>query len=603
MEPTRVSHYELRRLLGRGGMGEVYEALDLKARRAVALKFIAPELAADPDSFRRFEAEAHNAAALHHPHIATLFEFEPEGERPFIAMELVGGQSLRERLRSGALPLAEALIVARDVASALAYAHRRNIVHRDIKPENLMFDEEGRTKVMDFGLARAMLASRLTTTGTTLGTPSYMSPEAVAGRTGPPGDVFALGLVVHEMLTGNQVFTGESPLSVMFAIANTDAPPLRSQLPDLPQDVEDVVRGLLERDAGKRIDAATAARELARLTGSPLPALESAMRTPAATVDVEARTMEIASGPRTTQTTQPILTPGGTNPSTAATEVIQPERRRLNPALLVAVAFVMSGLGLGAWGMLTWQRSGGAKKHQQAVFLNNQAVAVLDSSRTADQESRPDLLIRAQSLAVAALARDPRYDAARLNLGTILDARGQVDSAMAVLGQVAQRKNQDPKVLAMALYNMGDIDLRSGAADQALTRLRRSFDLDSSSAPAYNMLGLALIQAHQANEALPLLERGAARFPGAAPLEKNAGFAAMELQDDAKALMHLSQAIAADSDYGPAYGLRARVRAKLGDRTGALTDWRSFLASHPVDAERADVERALAQLGVAVTTP
>ncbi|TMQ51853.1 MAG: serine/threonine protein kinase [Candidatus Eisenbacteria bacterium] len=228
MENARVSHYELRHLLGRGGMGEVYEAFDLKAKRPVALKFVAPELAAEPEAFRRFESEALNAAALNHPHIATLYEFEPEGERPFIAMELVAGPSLRDRITAGPLGLQESLEVARDVAAALAYAHRRGIVHRDIKPENLMFDEEGRIKVMDFGLARALMASRLTLTGSSLGTPSYMSPEsAQQGSAGTPSDVFALGLVLSEMLTGQQTFHGDSPLAVMYAIVNAAPPPLR----------------------------------------------------------------------------------------------------------------------------------------------------------------------------------------------------------------------------------------------------------------------------------------------------------------------------------------------------------------------------------------
>src|SRR5258706_7971053 len=181
MEHSRISHYEVGRRLGRGGMGEVYEAMDRDLARRVALKFVAPELAADADALKRFEREARAAAALNHPHIATLFAFERDAERTFIAMELVGGESLRDRIRRGPLPVAEALAIARDVAGALALAHRRGIVHRDVKPENVMFDEDGVVKLMDFGLARAVQASRLTTTGSTLGTAAYMPPESVRG--------------------------------------------------------------------------------------------------------------------------------------------------------------------------------------------------------------------------------------------------------------------------------------------------------------------------------------------------------------------------------------------------------------------------------------
>ena len=152
MENTRISHYEVGRKLGRGGMGEVYEAVDLDLGRRVALKFVAPELSADSESLKRFEREARSAAALHHPHIATLFAFERAEGRPFIAMELLDGESLRARIVRGHLPVAEALAVARDVAEALALAHPRGIAHPDNKPENLMFDEDGAVKVKDFGL-------------------------------------------------------------------------------------------------------------------------------------------------------------------------------------------------------------------------------------------------------------------------------------------------------------------------------------------------------------------------------------------------------------------------------------------------------------------
>src|SRR5438094_5045768 len=189
MEGTRVSHYEIVRLIGRGGMGEVYEALDLDLGRKVALKFIAAELAAEAEAFRRFEREARLAAALNHPHIATLFAFAREEGRPFIVMELMEGESLRARLAGGPLALPIALGIGRDVASALAHAHGRGIIHRDIKPENLMFDRDGIAKVTDFGLAKATQASRLTMTGASLGTAAYMAPESLRGESGAPADV------------------------------------------------------------------------------------------------------------------------------------------------------------------------------------------------------------------------------------------------------------------------------------------------------------------------------------------------------------------------------------------------------------------------------
>ncbi|HKQ57566.1 MAG TPA: serine/threonine-protein kinase, partial [Candidatus Eisenbacteria bacterium] len=245
MEHTRISHYELGRRLGRGGMGEVYEALDVDLDRRVALKFVAPELAADADALKRFEREARAAAALNHPHIAILYAFERDGDRSFIAMELVGGDSVRDRIQRGPLPIHAALTIARDAAGALALAHRRGIAHRDVKPENLMFDEDGAVKLMDFGLARAIQASRMTATGSTLGTAAYMPPESVRDGAGAPGDVFSLGVTLHEMLSGALPFSGDSPLAMLYTIANEPPKPLRDVRPDAPKAVEGLILRML----------------------------------------------------------------------------------------------------------------------------------------------------------------------------------------------------------------------------------------------------------------------------------------------------------------------------------------------------------------------
>jgi serine/threonine protein kinase len=276
MENTRILHYEILRLLGRGGMGEVYEARDTKLQRRVALKFIAPGLSADVASAQRFEREALSAAALSHPHIATLYALEHDGRAVFIAMELITGGSLRERMAQGPFAIPDALAIARDVAAALAHAHRRGIAHRDIKPENLMFNEEGAVKVMDFGLAHAVQASRLTLTGSTLGTAAYMAPESTRGAIGAPADVFALGVVLYEMMTGALPFPGEHPLAQLYMIANEEPRPLRAIRPEVAPEVEAAVARLLIKDPEQRPDAATVARELSVLTGVAPPAAEPA---------------------------------------------------------------------------------------------------------------------------------------------------------------------------------------------------------------------------------------------------------------------------------------------------------------------------------------
>ena len=469
MENARVSHYELRRLLGRGGMGEVHEAFDLKARRPVALKFVAPELAADPDAFRRFDSEAVHAAALNHPHIATLFEFEPEGERPFIAMELVPGPSLRERIDAGLLEILDALGIARDVAAALAYAHRRGIVHRDIKPENLMFDEEGRIKVMDFGLARALLASRLTVTGTSLGTPAYMSPESVQqGSGGPPSDVFALGLVLVEMLTGKQVFVGESPLAVMYAIASVEPPPLRELRPDAPEVVERLAARLLDKDPARRPDAASAARELAELTGMSVSQLalgpaESGAPAPRGK-DVGASASGGAGLGAAAETPVHPGAPAGERETSSA------PRRGTRAAAMAAAALVTAVVA--ALGLLWMSQSASVRRErrQEAVELNNRAHTALQSGDLAE----------AERLVSLALGRDPSFGEALFNRAVLLDRRGSVDSAAGLYAALIRSQAKNDGLVALVLYNLGDIDLRSGAPEQAVQHLAQSFARDSS---------------------------------------------------------------------------------------------------------------------------
>src|SRR5262249_17120956 len=193
--------------------------------------------------------------------------FEREGGRPFIAMELVPGERLRDRITRGPLPLDDALGIAREVAAALALAHARGIVHRDIKPENLMFDEHGAVKVMDFGLAHSPEASRITPPGSPRGTAAYRAPASIPGRIEAPADVFALGLVLHEMLAGTPAFAGESPLALLYSIANQEPRPLRGARPDLPEAVEDLVRRMLDKNPAARIEARAVAREIDALLG------------------------------------------------------------------------------------------------------------------------------------------------------------------------------------------------------------------------------------------------------------------------------------------------------------------------------------------------
>ena len=572
MEHSQISHYEIGRLLGRGGMGEVYEARDLDLDRRVALKFVAPEMAADAEALKRFEREARAAAALNHPHIATLFAFERDGSRTFIAMELVGGESLRERIRRGPMPIPEALAVARDVAGALALAHRRGIVHRDVKPENLMFDEDGVVKLMDFGLARAAHASRMTMTGSTLGTAAYMPPESVRGGAAAPGDVFALGVMLHEMIAGALPFSGDSPLALLYTIANEEPKPLREARPDVPEAASALVARMLVKDPEQRPDAATVARELASLTGAPLP--------PGAGDTVELEVSRVPSPP--VEGAGEALMPAA---EAALAPVPRVRRRRWGGIalvlLVVPAVWITLGLTRGC------ARRGDERRHQEAVALDNRGIE-------AAQRGQVDA---ARGLFEQALVREPGYGEAMVGLGEVLRRQGERARAESLFLAVLRRPGNPPGVLARARSLLGLMDLDAGVWESAAENLAASFQLDSTSAAAYNNYGLALLKVGRAEEAVPLLERALRRFPTVAALSKNAGLAAYGLGEDERALRYLDRALILDPSLTTARGARACVRARLRDMASARADWRAYLAAAPDSVERSDFERQLRLVG------
>jgi TolB-like protein/tetratricopeptide (TPR) repeat protein/tRNA A-37 threonylcarbamoyl transferase component Bud32 len=251
--------YRLLSRIGAGAMGEVYAAHDEKLDRRVAVKLIATDLARDVDRLQRFRQEAHAASSLNHPNIVVVHDFGEMDVRPFIVTELVEGVTLRARLEKGPLPIPEAIEIALQVTSGLAAAHARGLVHRDIKPENVMVRPDGFVKVLDFGLAKLARAEhapltgvkslRLTQPGQMAGTPAYMSPEQARAEPVTAGtDVFSVGAVLYEMVTGRPAFAGESP-AVIFAAILGQTPPAPTALnPNVPPELERLITKALEKD-------------------------------------------------------------------------------------------------------------------------------------------------------------------------------------------------------------------------------------------------------------------------------------------------------------------------------------------------------------------
>src|SRR5215831_19263340 len=222
---TKVAHYEITSHIGSGGIGDVYQATDTKLGRSVAIKFLPDAFSHDTERVARFQREARVLASLNHSNIATIHGLEEIDKRHFLVMELVPGETLADRLKRGAIPLAEAIPIARQIADALEAAHEQGIVHRDLKPANVKVRQDGTVKVLDFGLAKAMepagatpsasqsptiTSPAMTQAGVILGTAAYMSPEQAKGRTADKrSDVWSFGCVLYEMLTGKRAFDGD----------------------------------------------------------------------------------------------------------------------------------------------------------------------------------------------------------------------------------------------------------------------------------------------------------------------------------------------------------------------------------------------------------
>jgi serine/threonine protein kinase len=280
-----ISHYKIEELLGKGGMGVVYLARDIRLNRPVAIKVLKPELTADPDRLRRFFQEARSAAAVTHPAIAQVYDVDTIDGTTFIVMEYVAGQTVRRLVTNRELDLLGSVEIAIQVAEGLGHAHKANIVHRDIKSDNIMVTRDGYAKILDFGIAKLLedeaeeakketsqdLSSTKTLmqtkAGTLMGTVAYMSPEQARGQSvSQASDVFSLGIVIYEMITGELPFKGDSPLDTMHSIAFDEARPVTVARKNLPPELNRIITRCLRKNPRSRYpNAGVLADDLKRL--------------------------------------------------------------------------------------------------------------------------------------------------------------------------------------------------------------------------------------------------------------------------------------------------------------------------------------------------
>jgi serine/threonine protein kinase len=263
-----IAHYRIESFIGSGGMGEVYLASDVTAGRHAALKLLPMHFTGDAERLRRFQQESRAVVALNHPNIVTVYEIGEDRSTRYIASELIEGGTLRQRMMRGPLELSEAVDVAIQIASALAAAHAAGIVHRDIKPENIMLRPDGYVKVLDFGIAKlaepevaiprkeALLLNQ-TNPGSVLGTVRYMSPEQARGTPiGQESDIWSLGAVLYEMVTGHEPFTGNTATEVTTSILEKEPLPLTSHTKQASVELQQIITKSLRKDPTQRYQSA-----------------------------------------------------------------------------------------------------------------------------------------------------------------------------------------------------------------------------------------------------------------------------------------------------------------------------------------------------------
>src|SRR5215510_1435874 len=291
---TKLGSIEITDLLGRGGMGEVYRARDLKLKREVAIKILPDEFGRDPQRVARFQREAEVLASLNHPNIAAIYDLQEAHGSKFLVLELVEGETLAERIKRGRLPVEQALQIAKNICSALEAAHEKGIIHRDLKPANIKLTPAGQVKVLDFGLAKMAEAQAATdfsnsptlmsgsVPGVILGTAAYMSPEQASGKhVDKRTDIWALGCVLYELLTGKQAFSGDTVTEILAAVLKSE--PDWSALPEAtPLHLRSLLRRCLQKDAKKRLrDAADVQVEIEDALTAPATAVPPPMAIPA----------------------------------------------------------------------------------------------------------------------------------------------------------------------------------------------------------------------------------------------------------------------------------------------------------------------------------
>jgi tetratricopeptide (TPR) repeat protein/tRNA A-37 threonylcarbamoyl transferase component Bud32 len=563
-----LGKYQLQARLGRGGMAEVYRAYQPGLERMVAIKILHPHLAETPDFLSRFKREAQAVAQLHHPHIVQVHDFEIEGDRHYMVMEHIAGQTLKARLdelftAGERMPLPEVASLFRVLLDAVGYAHAHQITHRDLKPANVLLEPGGRAVLTDFGIAKIIGGERLTGTGVTVGTPAYMSPEQGQGDSGDPrSDIYALGIMLYECLTGQVPFEGETSVTIMLKHISAPIPALRDARPDLSPALEAVVTKALAKDPNDRFQT----------TAEMWTAL-------AATLD-ESEARAVSATRPTAEREPPASDPAA--PGTRPLAVRWPTL--LIRALPRSRAITAALIGLGVLVTVAILASAALAPRLLAQQAETRGQSLL-------AEGKYQLAADAFS---AALQNDPRNVDALLGRAAAYEALSPVDvdvieKALADVDQVVTLAPQNAagyrERARLGLLFGQTSDMRTALAD-----VDRAVALAPQSARAHFVRGWAILNfplvddAPNPSAALPDLQKAVALDGGNAEAQLTLAQTLLAAGHPNEALASANRAAELDSGSAQPFMLRAYIQFKLSDYVGAADDLSKAirLATDPV---------------------